>query len=163
MSKNDHLRVFAYVDQRHAATVQEGDTAEIDFPGERQPRTAQVTRIAGALDPQTRMLLVEMDLPNPSEIIPGGFCNVVLSLHEPPSLELPAEAVLVDGQRTQVVVIDGQNRVRFRPVEVLSNDGVHARLQPGAKLQAGERVAIGLGFRINEGGVVQPVETPPAK
>jgi RND family efflux transporter MFP subunit len=163
VSKYDHLRIYAYVDQRRAASVRVGDSADIHFPEEREVRKAEVTRIAGELDPRTRMMLVEMDLPNPSEILPGGFCDVTLSLREPPSLEIPAEALLVDGERTQVVVIDAQSLVRFKPVDVLSNDGQKARLSPHGALHSGDHVAIGLGFRVVEGGKVQPVEGTPKK
>jgi hypothetical protein len=52
------------------------------------------TRIADALQPGTRTLLTEIDLPNPDNALsPGLYCNVELKIpRKTPSLILPSEA-----------------------------------------------------------------------
>jgi len=158
VARKDRVRVFAYVDQRNAARVRVGDAAQVSFqgqgPGEAQPRRAQVARIAGALDPRTRMLLVEVQLPNEGDVVPGGFADVALTVAQPPGVALPVEALIVHGDRTLVGVVDGENRLRHRQVQVIDSDGKSARVD-GVK--PGERVALGVGESAAAGARVQPV------
>jgi RND family efflux transporter MFP subunit len=155
VARTDLLRIYAYVDQVNAMHVQVGDTAQIHFPGERAYRAAKVTRIAGALDPRTRMLQVEMQLYNKGELVPGGFADVRLTVDQPPGLIIPADALTVRGDKTFVGVIDAEQRLRTHPVDVLQSDGKTALIGNG--LHEGDRVAIGAGETIPEGGKVQPV------
>jgi RND family efflux transporter MFP subunit len=161
VARNDLLRIYAYVDQANAMHVQVGDTAKIHFPGERDARAAKVTRIAGALDPRTRMLQVEMQLHNKGELVPGGFADVQLTVEQPPGMIVPADALTVRGDKTFVGVVDGEQRLRQHPVDVLQSDGKTALIGNG--LQEGDKVAIGAGETIAEGGKVQPVEQPAKK
>jgi RND family efflux transporter MFP subunit len=160
VSRDDTLRVFAYVDQRHAQSVRVGDEAVLSLPETREPQHAKVARIAGALDPRTRMLLVEVDLVNRLHLVPGGFCDVQLRLHESPSLAVPSETLILHGRRSSLAIVDENDRVHFREVTVLSDDGTTARLDPGGAVKAGERAAVGLGERVAEGAKVQPVAAP---
>jgi RND family efflux transporter MFP subunit len=154
------LRVYAYVDERHAERVRVGDVARVRFPSESKPREAKVIRIAGALDPRTRMLLVEAQLENPGQLVPGGWAEVSLTVKQPPGVVLPADALSARGETIRVAVIDAQNRVRRRPVELLDTDGKTALVRSG--VEPGDRVAIGAGESIADGARVQPVAPKPA-
>ena len=59
------------------------------FPG-------KVTRIADALQPGTRTLLTEIDIPNPDGALPPGiYCTVELHIpRKVPSLSFPADAII---------------------------------------------------------------------
>ena len=69
------------------------------------------------------MLLVESDLPNADELVPGGFVAVKLTVKQPPGVEIPADALVVRGEKTLVPIVDGEERVRYRPVDVIDSDG----------------------------------------
>jgi RND family efflux transporter MFP subunit len=155
VARNERLRVWAYVDERDAARVRVGDPARVRFASVSEPSAAQVTRVAGALDPRTRMLLVEIELENARQIVPGGFADVALTVSQPPAVEIPADALIVRGERTRVAIVDAGDRVRLRAVEVRGNDGVRALVTSG--VQPGERVALGLGQGVPDGARVQPV------
>jgi RND family efflux transporter MFP subunit len=83
----DVVRVFADVPETNAAAIRPGWAAEVQLYGPTgQTVRNTVTRIAGALDPTTRTMRIEIDLPNPDEsLLPGMYAQVTLS--SPSALE----------------------------------------------------------------------------
>ena len=70
---DDVLRIQLYVPQDEAFGVAPGIDAVIrvpEMPDREFPGT--VTRIADALQPGTRTLLTEIDIPNPDHALPAG-------------------------------------------------------------------------------------------
>ena len=76
----DVIRIQVYVPQDEAFGVEPGVDAVVrvpEIPGRDFPGT--VTRIADALQPGTRTLLTEIDVPNPDgALTPGIYCTVEL-------------------------------------------------------------------------------------
>jgi len=156
----DRLRVYAYVNQSDAARIRDGDSAQVRTP-ERPGAVvaARVARRSQALDPRTRTMLVEVDLDNrDGRIVPGSFVSVALEIAGPALVQVPAEALVLRGNRTFVAVVTSDDRVRFQAVKLLDHDGVRARVLEG--LEGSERVALNLGEEVEDGGRVQPM---PAK
>jgi len=163
IAKGDTLRVYVYLDQASASFVRVGDVATIRVP-ERPgwSREAKVTRSAGALSPRTRTMQTEVDIENADgAILPGSYVDVALDVKVPALLEIPAEGLVMRGEKTTVAVVDGENRVHYRPVVVADDDGQLVRLVSGVK--QGERVALNLGSDTSDGSPVQVVEAPQAK
>jgi RND family efflux transporter MFP subunit len=77
----DTVRVFADVPEANAAAIRVGWPAEVRLFGPlAQTFRGSVTRIAGALDPASRTMRVEIDLPNPDEaLMPGMYAQVTLT------------------------------------------------------------------------------------
>jgi RND family efflux transporter MFP subunit len=102
------------------------------FPG-------KVTRIATALQPDTRTLLTEIDVPNPDEdLAPGTYCAV--ELHIPrigQSLIVPADAIVFDSEGLHVAVLE-DGVARFRKVTVAHDLGTEVEVSAG--LTKGEHV-----------------------
>jgi membrane fusion protein, multidrug efflux system len=158
----DRLRIYVYPDQSAAAYVRVGDEAEVRVP-ERAGflRKAHVTRAAGELAPKTRTMLTEIDVDNEDgAILPGSFVNVTLQTKVPPFVEVPADALVMKGEKASVAVVDDSAHVHYRPVVVADDDGQTVRLASG--LEAGTRVALGLGSDAEDGALVQLVAPPPA-
>lgn len=149
------------MNQRDAALVHLGDPAEISVP-DGLMTTGQVSRLPGALDSRTRMMLVEVDLDNRERrIVPGSFVRVALTLKIEPAQEIPVEALVVRGKQTLVAAVGADRRVSFRPVAVLSNNGAQLRIK--SSLKEGDEVALNLGDRVAEGSPVQAASgTTPA-
>jgi RND family efflux transporter MFP subunit len=153
VSQLDRLRVWAYVDQKDAPFVKVGTPVKIMTTapaGVEIP--SQITRTAGSLDPKTRTLLVEVDL-STNKILAGSFVQVGIEVPERPGLEVPARALVLQGDRSLIPVIDDKNHIHYQPVRVDGNDGTMLRIASG--VQEGERVALSLGNTVNEGDVVQ--------
>ena len=80
VQKIDVVRVFADAPEAHASGIRPGLRAEVKLYGT-AAMTAEgtVTRIATALDPATRTMRVEIDLPNRDErMLPGMYAQVTL-------------------------------------------------------------------------------------
>ena len=83
----DVVRVLADVPEASVGRIRAGVPADVKVygPADAVVRGA-VTRIASALDPATRTMRVEIDLPNPDErLLPGMYVQVTLALAPPQS------------------------------------------------------------------------------
>jgi membrane fusion protein, multidrug efflux system len=158
----DRLRVDVYLDQRYASFVHVGDPVEISLP--ERPGfvlNATVTRYTGELDPQTRMQLVEIEVPNPDRrIMPWSTVNVNLKVSLPAQLEIPSEALVVRKDKFFVPVVDAENRVNYREVHVGNNNGKTIEILDG--LQGSEKIGVNIGSGVSEGMHVQPEDATKA-
>jgi RND family efflux transporter MFP subunit len=106
---------------------------------------ARLVRTEGALDPRTRMLTVVARVDDPygrtaEEVRPvlpvGLFVNAVIEGREVADVfEVPRSALR---RGSRVLVVDDENRLHFRPVEILRTDGERSWIRSG--LEVGERV-----------------------
>jgi len=157
LAQTDSLRVFVRVPQTLASAVATGQVAEVAFnelPGRQFP--ARVVRTAGALDPGSRTLLTELELPNPDgRILAGGFAQVRLrDAHPEMPLTLPANTLLFHNSGPQVAMVADGGRVALRPVTLGRDLGAtveiltgvtpddHIVLNPADSLADGAAVAI---------------------
>jgi RND family efflux transporter MFP subunit len=157
VSQVDHLRIYAYLDQRDATFIREGQEADVALA--ERPGTAfkgKVTRLSHELDPKTRTMLVEVDLDNKEGlIVPGSFVQVTLKIPVPSLVQLPVAALVIRGLSPFVAVVGDDNRVTFAPVKLAGDDGKMARVLEG--LKGNERVALNVGEDVAEGGLIQPL------
>ena len=160
----DSLRIYVYVDQRDAGDVRRGTPVTIIDPTRPDaPIKAAVSRYTGELDPQTRTLLAEIDVPNHTHaLVAGSIVQVALEVHATASLHLPASAVFSDGPRNLVAVVTPQDRVAVHQIHVVDNDGEIVRFTSDS-VRAGDRVAIDLGNSVPNGERVQPAEEGAAR
>jgi RND family efflux transporter MFP subunit len=77
----DPIRVFCDVPESQAAQIAVGAAATVKIYGQAADLiAAKVTRVAGALSPETRTLRVEIDLPNADKkLLPGSYAQVTLT------------------------------------------------------------------------------------
>jgi membrane fusion protein (multidrug efflux system) len=157
LAQLDRLRVEVYLDQRYAPFVHVGDPVTIAIPEQPSVKVpARVSRITGQLDPQTRLLLVEIEAPNQKrEIVPGSTVRVSLHVKRMPELEVPEAALIVRNDRPFVSVLDTANRIRFQEVTIGNNDG--QMVQVDGDIHPGQLVALDIGNQLAEGTHVQPV------
>ncbi len=83
---------------------------------------------------------------------------MTLDVRIPPLLEMPAEALVTRGDKTQVAIVDGTGHVHYKPVVVADDDGQIVRLVSG--VDPGDRVALDLGSSVQDGSPVQVVAAP---
>ena len=153
----DTLRIAVYVSQDVAAFTQPGDPVVIwqdERPELRVP--ASVTRTAGALDPRTRTMLVEVELDNRRYgLLPGTFANVELHVTAVPRPTVPVEALVVRGGKNLLAkVVDG--RVHLVPIDPGRTDGKTLEVLRG--ISAGDEVALDLPVDLSDGATIQPLE-----
>jgi multidrug efflux pump subunit AcrA (membrane-fusion protein) len=154
----DRLRVFVNVPQAFAPNVRAAMPVQLTVRGQREaPVAASVTRTSGALDPGTRTLLTQVDIPNPSgRLLPGMFVYVTFNITPSGTRwRVPATAVIFDGQGSRVAIVGPQNAIRFQHVEIGRDFGDSFDVQAG--LQGQEKIVRQPTVALQEGQVVRPI------
>ncbi len=141
LAQTDTLRVYANVPQSYIRSIAPGMAVQIhvpEFPN--TPFTGKVARFAGALDPASRTLLVEIQIPNTEgQLFPGMFCEVVFKVLPPdPAIMIPSNAMLVRADGTLAATVDDSNRIHLAHVHVGRDFGTQIEILSG--LKAGQRV-----------------------
>ena len=127
------LRFYVNVPQEDAPFVKTGTPATIVLkePAEKKIETT-VTRSTMSLDPSTRTMLVEIDIPNPGEaLVSGMFVEVVLSLRQHRDALVIPPAALVSSNSTKAVFVVEQGVARRVPVKTDIDDGVWVEVTEG--------------------------------
>jgi RND family efflux transporter MFP subunit len=158
LMRTDILRVFVNVPQTFSAGITAGQTAAVYRREEPdKQRAGKVTRTADALDPNTRTLLTQVDVPNPDDVLrPGMYLQVKFNFDRKISpLMIPGAALATRTKGARVVVLDGQHRVHYRNVQLGRDYGAEVEVLSG--LKDGEQVVVHPGDDLPEGTVVEPV------
>ena len=149
------IRTQVYVPQDAAVGVTPGIDAVIRVPElPDHPFPGKVTRIADALQPGTRTLLVEIDIPNPDGALSPGI-YATAELHIPrrtPSLSVPAGAIIFNKDGVQVAVVDN-GVARLRKISIARDRGAEVEVRDGIK--AGDRVILNPAVELADGDRVE--------
>jgi RND family efflux transporter MFP subunit len=159
---SDVIRVWVYVPQDDAFGVSPGVEAVIRVPA--MPNLTfhgTVTRIADALQPGTRTLLTEVDIPNPDGALqPGVYCTVELKIpRKSPALIVPASAIIFNQNGMQVAVAEN-GIVHLRKIAITTDFGTEVQVSEGVK--EGDKVVLQPPVNLADGEKVQIVPEPPA-
>jgi len=152
--------VYIYVGQDVAPFVRVGDPGEVSLdqqPGVRV--SARVVRVADAIDPRSRSMLVELSLGEAPGVrmVPGLFVHVDLQVAAPALPTVPSDALLSRGDHLQVATVR-EGRLHF--VDVVPGDTDGRLLQIREGLKEGEMVALSPPSDLAEGAAIQPVTSP---
>ena len=150
------LRLRVPVPESLAAKVKIGDVADVHVQATGEHFTGKVTRFTGSLDPSTRTMQVEIDVPNSNyHLQPGMYADVRLDANSrPDALTVPVEAIQRSDTKTSVLVVDPENRVQRREVELGVQSSNSVEILGG--LREGERVIVGNLGAYQPGEVVTP-------
>jgi RND family efflux transporter MFP subunit len=153
----DTVRVYANVPQDDSPWIVPGNTKATitvkELPG--RSFTGTVTRSTLALDPATRSLLVEIDLPNKDHALrPGTFAEAALGLREiPQALVVPPQAVNSNHKGPSLFVIE-QGSAKSVPVQTGISDGRWIEIASG--LTGDEDVVVVGKRKLSDGMPVRP-------
>jgi RND family efflux transporter MFP subunit len=161
------LRIFVFVPQSYAPDIRVGENAQVSVreqPG--RTFTGTVTRTAGAIDPASRTLLTEVQVPNPDgALLSGSYATVQFHItRTKPPLLVPATALLIDGNGVRVALVGDDGTLHYRPVELGRDYGSEVEVVAG--LSESDLVATGLPPNLADGSRVgrqpPPAPQPPA-
>lgn len=115
----DIIRIFCNVPEADVSSLRVGLPASIRPYGWEKPLTGKVTRFEGRLDPQTRNMRTEIDVPNrDGRLYPGMYAQVALQTEtHSNALTLPVSAVGMDG-RGNFVYAAREDRIVRLPVKI---------------------------------------------
>ncbi|HYA18151.1 MAG TPA: efflux RND transporter periplasmic adaptor subunit, partial [Bryobacteraceae bacterium] len=102
------LRILVSVPQASAPGIRAGMPARVvvnEFPG--RNFAGKVTRTAGSLDPNSRTLLTQIDVPNEDrKLLPGMYATVYLQIHrDAPPLLVPGDSLIAGPGGMQVGIL----------------------------------------------------------
>jgi RND family efflux transporter MFP subunit len=161
--QSDVIRVWLYVPQDAAFGVKPGIAAVVRVPA--MPDLTfhgTVTRIADALQPGTRTLLTEVDVPNAKGALsPGLYCTVELKVPRmAAALIVPASALIFNQNGMHVAVVDDNGVVHMHKITITADFGTEVEVSGGVK--TGDEVVIQPPVDLADGDKVRAVIVEPA-
>jgi RND family efflux transporter MFP subunit len=162
LAQVDVLRIFVYVPQSYAPDIKVDEPADVtvrELPG--RVFTGKVTRTAGAIDPTSRTLLTEVQVPNPDGLLlSGSYATVQFKIRRPdPPLVVPQSALLIDANGVRVALVDADGTLHYRPVQIGRDYGNDAEVLSG--LSTTDVLATGLSPNVAEGSRVEVAKPAP--
>jgi RND family efflux transporter MFP subunit len=158
MAQTGTLRTYVNVPQTNASAIRVGQAAHLtvsNLPG--REFTGTVARTASALDPASRTMLVEIQVPNADgALLPGMYAQVELSnARTSAPVLVPGDALQVGADGTKVAVLRPDNTVHFQLIEVGRDYGDKLEVLSG--LSDGDTIVPRPGDAVREGTKVEPV------
>jgi membrane fusion protein, multidrug efflux system len=121
IARVDPLRVYTSVPQAYAPFIRVGAKTFVtlqELPGQRF--LAIVARTAEAIDPATRTLLTEVDVPNKDgRLLPGSFGEVHFAVGNGVNkVTVPVNTMLFRAEGPRVAVVGSDSKVQLRPINI---------------------------------------------
>jgi RND family efflux transporter MFP subunit len=156
LSQTSPMRIFIHAPQSVAPQLMKLGTAIVitsaDQPGLRIE--GKIARTAKAINPESRTIRVEIDVPNvDGSLVPGMYVQADVELTGGAPIQVPAAAMLYRSSGPQVAVIDSDGTVSFKNVTIASDDGNVVSIGSGVAM--GDRVALNLSSQIAAGEKVK--------
>ena len=169
LAQTDPIRVYVNVPESAAPSIRPGLPANIEltqYPGRKFQ--GKVVRTAEAIDPATRTLLTEVDVPNKTgELLPGGYAQVHLGVQiSGERLQVPVNALLFRSEGLRAVVVDENHKLHLQPLTIGRDYGVALEVLQG--LRATDWIVLNPADSLEEGQQVNVKEaniksaTPPS-
>ena len=155
LEQGNVIRTQVFVPQDVAFGLKPGIDAVVRVPEiPDRPFPGTVTRIADALQPGSRTLLTEVDIPNSDATLTSGiYCTVELRIpRKSPSYRISADAVIFNAGGMQVAVVQG-GVVHFRKIGVLRDLGRELEVDSG--VSRGDQVILDPSVDLADGAKVR--------
>jgi RND family efflux transporter MFP subunit len=156
LSQVNVLRLRIPVPESLAASVRDGEPADIRVRATDEHFSGKVKRSTESLDRSTRTMQAEVDVPNQDyKLTPGMYADVSLRVqNDPNALSLPLQAINRGADKTTVLLVNSQNHVEEREIRT----GIEGsdRIQILSGLNEGDRVIVGNLGKYRPGQHVDP-------
>ena len=156
LAQFDPLRVYISVPQAYAPSIRKGMSAYFElneYPG--QKFTGNVVRTADAIDPATRTLLTEVDVPNhEGHLLPGAYAQVHFAVPvQSVRISVPVNALLFRPEGPRVVVVGRDQRIQLKPITIGRDFGTKVEILGG--LDGSEQIVVNPPDSLEEGQQVR--------
>lgn len=138
LAQIDKLRVYVHAPQVEARAIRIGQTAEMTIPEMHgKVFTAKVVRTAGAMNPDSRTLLTELEVDNSAgEILAGSYAEVKLTDTKPEvPLTVPSNTLLFRSEGAFAAVVNADNKIELKHVELGRDFGKRVEIVSGIQAQ----------------------------
>jgi Cu(I)/Ag(I) efflux system membrane fusion protein len=127
--------VVAQVPEAQAAVLAPGGRVEARVPA--YPAETFIGRVSAILpevNSATRTVRARVEIANPAgKLKPGMYANLAFTTRARKGLLVPAEAVIRTGERSVVILAEGEGRFRAVDVEVGMESGAETEIRKGLK------------------------------
>src|SRR5467141_1231969 len=163
LAQTDPIRVYVSVPETYAPSIHAGLSAYLEltqYPG--QQFQGKVVRTAEAIDPGTRTLLTEVDVPNhDGALLPGGYAQAHLQVKVTGTrLQVPVNALLFRSEGLRAVAVDANHRTRLKQLTIGRDYGTTLEVLQG--LEASDWIVLNPADSLEEGQEVRVKETAKA-
>ncbi len=156
LAKTNPLNIFVNVPQTNAPSIKVGENVKllVDEYASRDFQ-AKIVRTAGALDPASRTLSTEIEIPNEDGALYAGmYARVKFSLEASnPAIFIPAETFVFNNEGSRVATVTQDGKVHWQIIQIGRDFGKTMEVLSG--LQDGERVIVNPTDDLTEGLAVQ--------
>src|SRR6266849_5042273 len=159
LAQTDPLRVYVSVPETYAPSIHAGLSAYLEltqYPG--QKFQGKVVRTSEAIDPGTRTLLTEVDVPNhDGALLPGGYAQAHLQVKVTGTrLVVPVNALLFRSEGLRAVAVDANYRTHLKPLTIGRDYGTTLEVLQG--LDASDWIVLNPADSLDEGQEVHVKE-----
>jgi RND family efflux transporter MFP subunit len=156
LSQNGLLRLEIPIPEDDTPKIQLGTPVDVHVKVLGQTVRGKVARFADSVDMSTRTMLTEVDVPNTDyKLIPGMYADASITLEQrTDAVSVPIQALLQKGDGVVAFVVNGQDHIEERLLNIGIRTGNYAEILSG--LQPGERVAVSQLDRLRNGQLVEP-------
>jgi hypothetical protein len=160
MEATSVLRVYVTVPQAFSSLVKAGEQAQLtinEFPGKTFP--AHVVSTAGAINPNSKRLLTELEAANPTGApLPGAYVQTTLDIPiDGRGVVVPATSLLFEGTQPAVALVGQDGKVEIRKTNIVRDLGT--RLQVSDRLSPSDQVVVNPPPGLTTGTVVTVVKS----
>lgn len=151
----DPIRVYVAVPEIYASAVRTGLVATIELPSyPGQHFAGKVARSAESIDPATRTLRTEIDVPNrDGKLFPGSYAQVHFGLNVTTArMSVPVNALLFRAEGPRAAVVGNDGKVHLKPVTIGQDYGTDVEILSG--IDANDAIVLNPSDSLEEG---QPV------
>ena len=159
LAQTDPIRVYVSVPESAAPSIRPGLPAHLEltqFPGRKFQ--GKVVRTAEAIDPTSRTLLTEVDVPNKTgELLPGGYAQVHLDVQVASArLQVPVNALLFRSEGLRAVVVGPDHKLHLQQLTIGRDCGVSLEVLQG--IQGSDWIVVNPADSLEEGQQVNVKE-----
>ena len=154
LSQDDLFRLVIPVAETYVRYVHIGDPVEVSVPSLNRTFPGKVARFSVDVSESTRTMHTEVDVPNLTHVLmPGLYADATITLQRKNDvLTIPLQAVNHEADQDTVDVVDSNNHIQIRRIELgLQTPGeaeVHSGLNQGDLVVASERTGLKAGQKV---------------
>jgi len=161
LARVDPLRVYTSVPQAYAPFIKVGAKTAItlqEFPGQKFLGT--VARTAESIDPSTRTLLTEVDVPNKDgRLLPGSLGEVHFAVGTGVNkVTVPVNAMLFRAEGSRVAVVAPGGKIQLRAINIGRDYGTTLEILGG--VAPTDQIVINPPDSLEDGQQVKVVQPP---
>lgn len=155
IARGGEMELLARIGEAELNSVDVGAVGTVTPVGGSEQFTCTVWQKSPVVDEQTRQGTARCALSYDPALRPGGFASIELASETVVAPRLPESAILSDDEGSYVYIVDENDTVVRRPIEVgmISDEGIVV----ASGLTGNERVVLRAGGFLNEGEPVRPV------